>query len=232
MFTCVSAPVRKNVVQGDNACARVNKLRTFNLQKCYQLNSYFIVIFKPYKTKTLQNKPNAHCLLATGQFSPARRTQVWLTVGKQTGPGINVVKASHRELGKAVCKFAYLRLLDTIKSLRKKSPMRDHYFKNHGLGAVRGLMAALLAMCMGLLPAAAFAQASGASNGTPLAGESNCTVTATNRTAPLQADYSFTIYNIPGAGEVISPAGASLLSFYPAPTKTYYAAKPFLLIST
>ena len=35
--------------------------------------------------------------------------------------------------------------------------------------------------------------------GTPPAASANCTVTAMNRTAPLQGDYGFTIYNIPGA---------------------------------
>jgi hypothetical protein len=34
--------------------------------------------------------------------------------------------------------------------------------------------------------------------GTPPAASANCTVTAVNRTAPLQADYSFVLYNMPG----------------------------------
>lgn len=41
--------------------------------------------------------------------------------------------------------------------------------------------------------------------GTPPALDANCTVTAMNRTAPLQADYGFTIYNIPGAAAFIGP---------------------------
>jgi hypothetical protein len=41
--------------------------------------------------------------------------------------------------------------------------------------------------------------------GTPPAVTANCTVTAMNRTAPLQADYSFTIYNIPGAAAFLGP---------------------------
>jgi hypothetical protein len=44
-----------------------------------------------------------------------------------------------------------------------------------------------------------------ASNGIPLAHDANCTVTAMNRTAPLQSDYSFTIYNIPGTGTFLGP---------------------------
>lgn len=34
--------------------------------------------------------------------------------------------------------------------------------------------------------------------GTPPAATASCTVSASNRTAPLQADYSFTLYNMPG----------------------------------
>jgi hypothetical protein len=41
--------------------------------------------------------------------------------------------------------------------------------------------------------------------GTPPAASANCTVTAMNRTAPLQSDYGFTIYNIPGAGAFLGP---------------------------
>jgi hypothetical protein len=41
--------------------------------------------------------------------------------------------------------------------------------------------------------------------GTPPAASSNCTVTAMNRTAPLQGDYGFTIYNIPGAAAFLGP---------------------------
>lgn len=84
--------------------------------------------------------------------------------------------------------------------------MRDHYFKNYSLVAVRGIVAALLAVCFGLMSSAAFAQTVAAVNGTPPAADANCTVTAMNRTAPLQADYSFTIYNIPGASAVVGPA--------------------------
>jgi hypothetical protein len=83
--------------------------------------------------------------------------------------------------------------------------MRDHHSKNYCLTAVRGLAAALIAMCFGLLSSAALAQTSGAANGTPPSATANCTVTAMNRTAPLQADYSFTIYNILGAPGFIGP---------------------------
>ena len=41
--------------------------------------------------------------------------------------------------------------------------------------------------------------------GTPPAASANCTVTAMNRTAPLQSDYGFTIYNIPGAAAFLGP---------------------------
>lgn len=41
--------------------------------------------------------------------------------------------------------------------------------------------------------------------GTPPSPTANCTVTAMNRTAPLQPDYSFTIYNIPGAAAFFGP---------------------------
>lgn len=34
----------------------------------------------------------------------------------------------------------------------------------------------------------------------------DCTVSALNRTAPLQGDYSFTLYNLPGAAGVVGPA--------------------------
>jgi hypothetical protein len=79
--------------------------------------------------------------------------------------------------------------------------MRDHHFKNYLLAAVRGTVAALLAACFGLMSSATFAQ----TTGTPPSADANCTVTAMNRTAPLQADYSFTIYNIPGAAAFIGP---------------------------
>lgn len=69
---------------------------------------------------------------------------------------------------------------------------------------------ALLRRLGRLIPALILAAASAASSwaiaqaptpqGTPPAADANCTVTAMNRTAPLQSDYSFTIYNIPGAG--------------------------------
>lgn len=41
-------------------------------------------------------------------------------------------------------------------------------------------------------------------SGTPPASTASCTVTAMNRTAPLQSDFSFTIYNIPGAATAVS----------------------------
>ena len=83
--------------------------------------------------------------------------------------------------------------------------MRDQHSKNYWLSAVRGPVAALLAACLSLLSFGALAQTSGAANGTPPSATANCTVTAMNRTAPLQADYSFTIYNIPGAEAFIGP---------------------------
>ena len=84
--------------------------------------------------------------------------------------------------------------------------MRDQHSKNYCLTAVRGPVAMLLAACLSFLSSAVLAQTSGAANGTPPSATANCTVTAMNRTAPLQADYSFTIYNIPGAGAVVGPA--------------------------
>lgn len=51
----------------------------------------------------------------------------------------------------------------------------------------------LAVILFGVLAIPALAQ------GTPPAASANCTVTAMNRTAPLQGDYGFTIYNIPGA---------------------------------
>jgi Carboxypeptidase regulatory-like domain len=48
--------------------------------------------------------------------------------------------------------------------------------------------------------------------GTPPAATANCTVTAMNRTAPLQADYSFTIYNIPGAAAFFGPGTPTPIS--------------------
>jgi hypothetical protein len=53
--------------------------------------------------------------------------------------------------------------------------------------------ASLAVILFGALAIPALAQ------GTPPAASANCTVTAMNRTAPLQGDYGFTIYNIPGA---------------------------------
>jgi hypothetical protein len=78
-----------------------------------------------------------------------------------------------------------------------------HTFKNYWLAAVRGAGAALLALCFSLMASAVLAQTTTAANGTPPAADANCTVTAMNRSAPLQADYSFTIYNIPGAAAFI-----------------------------
>lgn len=43
--------------------------------------------------------------------------------------------------------------------------------------------------------------------GTPPGADASCTVTALNRTAPLQSDYSFTIYDIPGAAAFFPPQG-------------------------
>ena len=50
-----------------------------------------------------------------------------------------------------------------------------------------------------------FASSAVWAQGTPPAGTANCTVTAMNRTAPLQGDYGFTIYNIPGAAAFLGP---------------------------
>ncbi len=49
------------------------------------------------------------------------------------------------------------------------------------------------------------AQAQTPANGTPPSPTASCTVTAMNRAAPLMPDYSFTIYNIPGAAAFIGP---------------------------
>ena len=57
----------------------------------------------------------------------------------------------------------------------------------------------LAVILFGVLAIPALAQ------GTPPSATANCTVTAMNRTAPLQADYSFTIYNIPGAAAFLGP---------------------------
>ena len=57
-----------------------------------------------------------------------------------------------------------------------------------------------------LLPSGASAQTA------PPAADANCTVIAFNRSAPLQSDYSFTIFNIPAATQLNAsgvPAGAS-----------------------
>jgi hypothetical protein len=59
--------------------------------------------------------------------------------------------------------------------------------------------ACLTVILFGMLAIPAMAQ------GTPPAATANCTVTAMNRTAPLQGDYGFTIYNIPGAGAFLGP---------------------------
>lgn len=59
--------------------------------------------------------------------------------------------------------------------------------------------ACLAVILFGALAIPALAQ------GTPPAASANCTVTAMNRTAPLQGDYGFTIYNIPGAAAFLGP---------------------------
>jgi hypothetical protein len=59
---------------------------------------------------------------------------------------------------------------------------------------ITGLVLILFAMM-----SVAFAQ------GVPPAADASCTVSALNRNAPLQADYSFTIYNLPGAAAAIGP---------------------------
>jgi hypothetical protein len=59
--------------------------------------------------------------------------------------------------------------------------------------------ACLAVILFGVLAIPALAQ------GTPPAASANCTVTAMNRTAPLQGDYGFTIYNIPGAAAFLGP---------------------------
>jgi hypothetical protein len=59
--------------------------------------------------------------------------------------------------------------------------------------------ACLAVILFGALAIPALAQ------GTPPAASANCTVTAMNRTAPLQSDYAFTIYNIPGAAAFLGP---------------------------
>lgn len=61
---------------------------------------------------------------------------------------------------------------------------------------------ASLAMAAVLL---AMASAQAQSSGTPPSADASCTASAVNRNAPLQADYSFTIYNIPGAAAAIGP---------------------------
>jgi hypothetical protein len=101
-----------------------------------------------------------------------------------------------------------------------------HYLSSWPTRFRRGLMltAVHLSLTLFLMLGAlsAWAQATGGSgstasvNGTPPRADANCTVTAMNRTAPLQADYSFTIYNIPGAGVVLGPA-ALLTPPPPAP---------------
>lgn len=40
---------------------------------------------------------------------------------------------------------------------------------------------------------------------TPPSADASCTVSALNRNAPLQSDYSFTLYNLPGAAAAIGP---------------------------
>ena len=62
----------------------------------------------------------------------------------------------------------------------------------------------LVFVTLGSLGAMSFAQ-TGVANGVPPGPDANCTVTAMNRTAPLQSDYSFTIYNIPGAATAVGP---------------------------
>lgn len=60
----------------------------------------------------------------------------------------------------------------------------------------------LVATWLGLASMTATAQGA---IGTPPAATANCTVTAVNRVAPLQADYSFTIFNIPGSTAANAP---------------------------
>ena len=96
----------------------------------------------------------------------------------------------------------------------------------HGGLALRWLACWCLLFALWMSGAAAWAQSVGTvgtsttsttpANGTPPAADANCTVTAMNRTAPLQSDFSFTIYNIPGAGAVVGPA-ALLTPPPPAP---------------
>jgi hypothetical protein len=61
-------------------------------------------------------------------------------------------------------------------------------------------------LCAAALSVLAGVAAAQQSNGTPPTPTADCTVSALNRTAPLQSDYSFTIYNIPGAGAITGPA--------------------------
>lgn len=68
------------------------------------------------------------------------------------------------------------------------------------LAEVAIFVGVFMGLAMGVLASSpAWAQ------GTPPAASANCTVTAMNRTAPLQGDYGFTIYNIPGAAAFLGP---------------------------
>jgi hypothetical protein len=86
----------------------VHDLRTLGSPTHYQLNSFLSSIYLGYWPKTCSKRPSQRFVLGSNGLTPARnltattdqfgRAQVWHTVGKQTGPGANVVKASHPAL--------------------------------------------------------------------------------------------------------------------------------------
>src|ERR1700730_15031622 len=73
-----------------------------------------------------------------------------------------------------------------------------------GVSARRPRLAAVLAaLAWAAMGSAALAQTSTGTGSTPPSPDASCTVTAMNRTAPLEPDYSFTLYNIPGAATAV-----------------------------
>ena len=108
----IDSLTKQSTTQGRRLSTSVHKLHTLRSTQYYQLDSCLSSIHGCYLPKTLLNKPSNSFLYRSSRLTPARdltvttdqfgRAQVWHTVGKQTGPSTNVVKASHPALGEDV----------------------------------------------------------------------------------------------------------------------------------
>ena len=108
----MNSSVKHATTQRRSVHTCVQSLHTSSSPIHYQLNSCLSSIYGDYRPKTPPNKPSNSLLYRSNGLTLARnltittdqfgRAQVWHTVGKQTGPGANVVKASHPALGEDV----------------------------------------------------------------------------------------------------------------------------------